>query len=70
MNKIAGAIAACAAMVVALSSDAQAALYPVHGLAVMSSKHRLSRNKVIEVSELSDEPLVLLCQEFPMADLS
>jgi LysR family cyn operon transcriptional activator len=44
------------------------ALYPVHGLAVMSAKHRLSRNKVIEVSELSDEPLMLLRGSFASRD--
>jgi LysR family cyn operon transcriptional activator len=43
-------------------------LYPVHGLAVMSAKHRLSRNNVIEVTELSDEPLMLLRGGFASRD--
>jgi len=33
-------------------------LYPVYELAVMSAKHRLSRRNAIEVTELSDEPLM------------
>jgi len=43
-------------------------LYPVYGLAVMSEKHRLSRRSTIEVTELSDESLMLLRGGFASRD--
>jgi DNA-binding transcriptional LysR family regulator len=43
-------------------------LYPVYGLAVVSAKHRLSRRVAIEVTELSDEPLMLLRGGFASRD--
>ena len=43
-------------------------LYPVHGLAVMSATHRLGRSKTIEVTDLSDEPLMLLRGGFASRD--
>jgi len=43
-------------------------LYPVYELAVMSGKHRLSRRTAIEVTELSDEPLMLLRGGFASRD--
>jgi LysR family transcriptional regulator, cyn operon transcriptional activator len=43
-------------------------LYPVYELAVMSAKHRLSRRNAIEVTELSDEPLMLLRGGFASRD--
>jgi LysR family cyn operon transcriptional activator len=43
-------------------------LYPVYGLAVMSEKHRLSRRTTIEVTELSDESLMLLRGGFASRD--
>jgi DNA-binding transcriptional LysR family regulator len=35
-------------------------LYPVYALAVVSEKHRFSRARTLDVSELADEPLLLL----------
>src|SRR6266850_1568599 len=35
-------------------------LYPVYCLAVLSNEHRLSRSRTLEVSELANEPLLLL----------
>ncbi len=46
----------------------QRLLYPVYGLAVMSGKHRLSRRAAIEVTELADEPLMLLRGGFASRD--
>jgi DNA-binding transcriptional LysR family regulator len=46
----------------------QRLLYPVYELAVMSGKHRLSRRTAIEVTELSDEPLMLLRGGFASRD--
>jgi LysR family transcriptional regulator, cyn operon transcriptional activator len=46
----------------------QRLLYPVYELAVMSGKHRLSRHTAIEVTELSDEPLMLLRGGFASRD--
>jgi LysR family transcriptional regulator, cyn operon transcriptional activator len=43
-------------------------LYPVYELAVVSAKHRLSRHPTIEVTELSDEPLMLLRGGFASRD--
>jgi LysR family transcriptional regulator, cyn operon transcriptional activator len=43
-------------------------LYPVHGLAVMSTTHPLGRSKTIEVTDLSDEPLMLLRGGFASRD--
>jgi LysR family cyn operon transcriptional activator len=39
-------------------------LYPVHILAALSRTHRLGRRSVIDVSEIADEPLLLLHREF------
>jgi LysR family transcriptional regulator, cyn operon transcriptional activator len=39
-------------------------LAPVHALAVMLKKHRLSRRAVMEVAQLADEPLLLMQREF------
>jgi LysR family cyn operon transcriptional activator len=39
-------------------------LYPVYCLAVLSDKHRLSRSRTIEISELADEPMLLLRANF------
>jgi DNA-binding transcriptional LysR family regulator len=39
-------------------------LYPVHNLAVLSGKHRLSRRRALDVAELADEPLLLLHRSF------
>jgi LysR family cyn operon transcriptional activator len=46
----------------------QRSLYPVHALAVMSAKHRLSRHTAVEVTELADEPLMLLRGGFASRD--
>lgn len=46
----------------------QRSLYPVHALAVMSARHRLSRNTAVEVTELADEPLMLLRGGFASRD--
>jgi DNA-binding transcriptional LysR family regulator len=35
-------------------------LYPTYGLAVLSKTHRLARRRTLDVSELADEPLLLL----------
>ena len=39
-------------------------LYPAYNLAVLSTKHRLSRSRTLEVVELADEPLLLLHRGF------
>jgi LysR family cyn operon transcriptional activator len=39
-------------------------LFPMHVIAVMASNHRLGRRDVLEVKELSDEPLLLLSRRF------
>jgi len=39
-------------------------LYPVRGIAVFPTAHRLSSRRTIEVAELADEPLLLLRSEF------
>lgn len=39
-------------------------LYPVFNLAVLSRKHRLSRRRTLDVSDLADEPLLLLHRGF------
>lgn len=39
-------------------------LYPVHNLAVLSNKHRLSRRRALDVADLADEPLLLLHRRF------
>ena len=39
-------------------------LYPVHNLAVLSGKHRLSRRRALDVADLADEPLLLLHRSF------
>lgn len=42
----------------------QRPLYPGYGVAVLSTKHRLSRRRTIEIEELADEPLLLLHRTF------
>ncbi len=39
-------------------------LYPVYALAVMSNGHELSHHAVLEASELSDQPILVLRREF------
>jgi LysR family cyn operon transcriptional activator len=39
-------------------------LYPMHLLAVLPRRHRLSRRAVLEVAELADEPLLRLTPGF------
>jgi LysR family cyn operon transcriptional activator len=39
-------------------------LYPMHVLAVLPQGHRLSRRKVIDVTELAEEPLLRLSSSF------
>jgi LysR family transcriptional regulator, cyn operon transcriptional activator len=39
-------------------------LYPVRGIAVFPTAHRLSGRRTIDVTELADEPLLLLRAEF------
>jgi len=39
-------------------------LYPMHVIVVCPKSHRLSRHRVIELSELADEPLLLLDRGF------
>ena len=39
-------------------------LYPVHNLAVLSSDHRLSRRRALDVVDLADQPLLLLKRSF------
>jgi LysR family cyn operon transcriptional activator len=39
-------------------------LYPIHVTAALSPTHRLGRHKVLEITQLSDEPLLLLGREF------
>ena len=39
-------------------------LYPVHNMAVLSGKHRLSRRRTLDVADLADEPLLLLHRSF------
>jgi LysR family transcriptional regulator, cyn operon transcriptional activator len=43
-------------------------LYPVHGLAVVTHKHRFGRHSTIDVVELKDEPLMLLRGEYASRD--
>ena len=43
-------------------------LYPVRGIAVVPTEHRLSSRRVIEVAELADESLLLLRTEFASRD--
>jgi LysR family transcriptional regulator, cyn operon transcriptional activator len=43
-------------------------LYPIHVIAVLSKTHRLSRRVVLDISELADEPLLLLRREFASRD--
>jgi DNA-binding transcriptional LysR family regulator len=39
-------------------------LYPIHVLAVTSADHRLRNKGAVEISELADEPLLILTHEF------
>jgi DNA-binding transcriptional LysR family regulator len=43
-------------------------LYPVHNLAVLPSKHRLSRCRTLDVIDLVDQPLLLLNRNFGSRD--
>jgi DNA-binding transcriptional LysR family regulator len=43
-------------------------LYPVHGLAVVTHKHRFGRHRTIDVTDLTDEPLMLLRGEYASRD--
>jgi LysR family cyn operon transcriptional activator len=43
-------------------------LYPVHGLAVVTRKHRFGRHRTIDVTDLTDEPLMLLRGEYASRD--
>jgi LysR family transcriptional regulator, cyn operon transcriptional activator len=43
-------------------------LYPVRGIAVVSTDHKFSRHRTIEAAELADEPLLLLRSEFASRD--
>jgi LysR family transcriptional regulator, cyn operon transcriptional activator len=43
-------------------------LYPVYGLVVVSPKHRFGRYRTIDVTELTDEPLMLLRTEYASHD--
>lgn len=52
------------ALVVPDSRFCNRLLYPVHNLAVLSSKHRLSRRGALEIAELADEPMLLLQRGF------
>ena len=54
-------------LVLAGTFDARAQarlLYPMHLLAVLSSKRRLRRRAALEIAELADEPLLLLRRDF------
>ena len=39
-------------------------LYPVYAMAALSATHRLGRRAVVDISELADEPILLLRREF------
>jgi len=52
------------ALVVPDSRFCNRLLYPVHNLAVLSPKHRLSRRGALEVADLVDEPMLLLQRGF------
>ncbi len=39
-------------------------LYPVYGLAAMALTHRLSKRKVVDITDLADEPLLVLGRQF------
>ena len=39
-------------------------LFPMHALAALSPKHRLSRRRAVDIAELAEEPLLLLRREF------
>lgn len=43
-------------------------LYPAYGLAVVSPAHKFARRRTLEVSELADEPLILLRGGFASRD--
>ena len=43
-------------------------LFPAYGLAVVSTAHKLARRRTIEVSELAEEPLILLRGGFASRD--
>jgi len=52
------------ALVVPDDSFRNRLLYPVHNLAVLSSKHRLSSRRALDVADLADEALLLLHRSF------
>jgi LysR family transcriptional regulator, cyn operon transcriptional activator len=43
-------------------------LYPAYGLAVVSTAHKFARRRTLEVSELAEEPLILLRGGFASRD--
>jgi DNA-binding transcriptional LysR family regulator len=43
-------------------------LYPAYGLAVVSTAHKLARRRMLEVSELAEEPVILLRGGFASRD--
>ena len=43
-------------------------LYPAYGLAVLAQDHRLARGRTLDVTELADEPLLLLRGGFASRD--
>jgi LysR family cyn operon transcriptional activator len=43
-------------------------LHPVYGLAVVAERHRFARRRTLEIAALSDEPLVLLRDDFASRD--
>jgi LysR family transcriptional regulator, cyn operon transcriptional activator len=44
-------------------------MFPVHATVILPNAHRLARRRVIDVTDLVDEPLVLLCREFRLRHL-
>jgi LysR family transcriptional regulator, cyn operon transcriptional activator len=47
---------------------AQRLLGPLHALAVLPKKHRLGRRAVIEITELAEEPLLLMQREYAVRE--
>lgn len=43
-------------------------LGPVHGLAVLPREHRLGRRAIIEITDLAEEPLLLMQREFALRE--
>jgi LysR family cyn operon transcriptional activator len=46
----------------------QRLLYPVYGVAILATTHKLARRRTLDVAELADEPLVLLRGGFASRD--